>query len=400
VGLNYKTKHFLFLLTPFLILFSVPGCHSDDQLTQSIKLSAEYVDNHTKSSGMFDYEVDIITGRISDRSYNILRHAGTIYALANYYIVYKNNQSLETLTRATQYLKDCCVKPVDGKTDILAVWSLKSINRSINYDQLKLGGTGLGLVALLSMEKINPGTTDIETLRKLGEFILFLQKDDGSFYSKYVPSTVGKDDRWTSLYYPGEAALGLVMLYEYDPQPKWFNHAVKVLTYLANLRKNDKKVPPDHWALLATAKILEISKNQNLRIPEELIINHGKQVVNGIIAGVPKYTEKTNPNFGCLTRDCRTTPTATRLEGIIAFYKTLGEKDKTLNETIAKVSANGINFLMRSQIKDGIYKGAIPPRLVENFEAIKRTRKDTIVRIDYVQHTLSAFLHYQKVFGK
>ena len=137
----------------------------------------------------------------------------------------------------------------------------------MNYDQLKLGGTGLGLVALLSMEKINPGTTDIETLRKLGEFILFLQKDDGSFYSKYVPSTVGKDDRWTSLYYPGEAALGLVMLYEYDPQPQWINHAVNVLTYLANLRKNDKKVPPDHWALLATVKILEISKNQNLRTP-------------------------------------------------------------------------------------------------------------------------------------
>jgi len=348
---------------------------------------------------MFDYEVNIVTGRISDRSYNILRHAGTIYALANYYIVYKNNQSLETLKKATQYLKDCCVKPVDGKTNILAVWSLKSINRSMNYDQLKLGGTGLGLVALLSMEKINPGTTDIETLRKLGEFILFMQKDDGSFYSKYVPSTVGKDDSWTSLYYPGEAALGLVMLYEYDPQPQWINHAAKVLTYLANLRKNNKKVPPDHWALLATAKILEISKNQKLRIPEELIINHGKQIVNGIIAGVPEYTEKTNPNFGCLTRDGRTTPTATRLEGIIAFYEVLGEKDKTLNETIAKISANGINFLMRSQIKEGIYKGAIPPRLVENFEAIKRTR-DKIVRIDYVQHALSAFLNYQKVFGK
>lgn len=394
------TNTYIFLFALSTLLFSTSSCHSDDPLTSSIKLSADYINNFSKPDGMFDYEVDIITGRKSDRNYNILRHSGTIYALASYYMVYKNNQSLETLRKATQYLKDCCVKPVDGKTDILAVWSLKSINKSMNYDQLKLGGTGLGLVALLSMEKINPGTTDIETLRKLGEFILFMQKDDGSFYSKYVPSTVGRDDRWTSLYYPGEAALGLVMLYEYDPQPKWFNNAVKVLTYLANLRKNDKKVPPDHWALLATAKILEISKNQNLQIPEELIINHGKQVINGIIAGVPAYTEKTNPNFGCLTRNGRTTPTATRLEGIIAFYKVLGEKDMILNATIARVSANGINFLMRSQIKDGLYKGAIPPRYVENFEVIKPSRNNTIIRIDYVQHALSAFLDYQKVFGK
>ena len=210
---------------------------------------------------MFDYEVNIVTGKVSDRSYNILRHAGTIYALANSYSVYKNKKSLTTLMDASKYLKACCVRPVDGN-DILGVWSLKSINKSMPYDKLKLGGTGLGLVALLSVEKIKPGTTSADTLKKLGNFILYLQKDDGSFYSRYIPSTVGRDDSWTSLYYPGEAALGLVMLYEYDPQPKWFDHALKVLTYLSESRKNSVNVPPDHWALLATAKIIEIAKKE------------------------------------------------------------------------------------------------------------------------------------------
>ncbi len=400
MGLKNKIKQSLKFLFLLLVLFSVPGCQSDDQLEKSIKLSAGYIDNHTKQNGMFDYEVDVVTGRVSDRSYNILRHAGTIYALANSYQVYKNKKSLKTLIDTSDYLKSCCVKPVADNKDILGVWSFKSINKSMPYDKLKLGGTGLGLVALLSVENIVPGTTDADTLKKLGNFILFMQKDDGSFYSRYIPSTVGKDDSWTSLYYPGEAALGLVMLYEYDPQPKWFNHAVKVLTYLAELRKNDTKVPPDHWALLATSKIIKIAKKQNLEIPEELLISHGKQIVNGIVKDKPRIA-KEDPNFGCLSSDCRTTPTSTRLEGLISFYMVLGPDDNELKKTIADLSRNGIEFLIRTQVKEGPYSGAIPPVYVADINQLSRSsRSQSVIRIDYVQHALSAFVDYKRGFGK
>lgn len=395
-----KTRPNLFFLFVFLILISVSGCRSEDNLSNSINLSAGYIDNFSKPNGMFDYEVDMLSGGVSDRSYNILRHSGTIYALANYYMENKNSKSLNTLVLATQYLKSCCIKPVDELKDILGVWSFKSINKSMSKDQLKLGGTGLGLVALMSMEKIKPGTTDAETLRKLGNFIIYLQKDEGNFYSKYIPSGIGRDDSWTSLYYPGEAALGLVMLYEYDPQPKWFNHAVKVLTYLSESRKNDKSVPPDHWALLATSKIIEISKKQNLPIPTGLIVDHGKQIVNGILSGIPPFPE-TDPRYGCLARGCRTTPTSTRLEGIISFYKVLGPEDDKLKEKISIASRNGVEFIVRAQIKEGKYRGAIPEGYIADINQLKnRQWKLAIVRIDYVQHALSAFLDYKKVFGK
>ncbi len=398
--LNYNSNKYLFITFLFLIIFSAQGCHSDDKLTNSIKLSADYIDNYTKPDGMFDYEVDIFTGKVSDRSYNILRHAGTIYALANSYQFYKNKKSLKTLENATRYLQSCCIRPVDSNKDILGVWSLKSINKSMPYDKLKLGGTGLGLVALLSMEKIKPGTTSADTLKKLGNFILFLQKPDGSFYSRYIPSTVGKDDSWTSLYYPGEAALGLVMLYEYDPQPKWFNHALKVLTYLSESRINETNVPADHWALLATAKVIEIAKKQNLKIPEEMLLSHGKQVVNGIIGGIPKIPE-TNPQYGCLIRGCRTTPTSTRLEGLISFYNVLGQSDNEIKQKIATISRNGIEFLIRTQVKEGPYRGAIPPVYIADINKLnKSSRTKSVVRIDYVQHALSAFLDYKKVFGE
>ena len=195
--LNYKPKKFknlqfnnkfLFLIFFSFIFLTISSCRSEDKLSSSINLSAEYIDNFSKSNGMFDYEVNMLNGRVSDRNYNMLRHSGTIYALANYYLENRNSKSLKTLEQATQYLKSCCIKPVDNLKDILGVWSLKSINKSMNIDQLKLGGTGLGLVALLSMEKVKPGTTDADTLRKLGNFInLFAEKTRGIFIQNIYP---------------------------------------------------------------------------------------------------------------------------------------------------------------------------------------------------------------------
>ena len=397
--LNYKFIKTIFISSLLLVVFFASGCQSNDKLTNSIKLSAEYIDNFTKPDGMFDYEVDLFTGKVSDRSYNILRHAGTIYALANSYEFYKSEKSLKTLLNASNYMKSCCIRPVEDNNDILGVWSYKSINKSMPYDKLKLGGTGLGLVALLSVEQLKPGSTDKETLRKLGNFIIYLQKEDGSFYSRYIPSKGGKDDSWTSLYYPGEAALGLVMLYEYDQQPKWFNHALKVLTYLSELRVNEKNVPHDHWALLATAKLIQIADKQNLEIPREILLSHGKQIVNDIIAGIPNYNE-TDPKHGCLSRGCRTTPSSTRLEGLIAFYNVLGLEDQQTKEKIAEVSKNGIEFLIRTQVKEGPYRGAIPPVYIGDVNKLYKTsRSMSVVRIDYVQHALSAFVDYKRVFG-
>jgi len=59
--------------------------------------------------------------------------------------------------------------------------------------------------------------TPMGYLPKLGNFLLFRQKTDGSFYSKYLPEKGGRDDCWRFLYYPAEAALGLLMLYTKDP---------------------------------------------------------------------------------------------------------------------------------------------------------------------------------------
>ncbi|MGI9533741.1 MAG: hypothetical protein ACR2NW_02220 [Thermodesulfobacteriota bacterium] len=344
----------------------------------------------TNPDGKFDYEVNPDNNEVNQNKYNILRHSGTIYSLGQYYQLNSDKKVLDTMIQTSDYLKICCILPIEGNDDILAVWSLPELNRSLKFKKAKLGGTGLGLVALVSLEKIKPGSTEIDYLRKLGNFILYMQKDDGSFYSRFTPANGGRDDSWTSLYYPGEAALGLAMLFEIDPQPKWFNASVKVLVYLADKRRGNKEVPADHWALIATNKIINLADKNSLIIPRQKLIGHGIQVTDNILKNIP-VLPKTSPVYGCLQPDGRTTPTSSRLEGLLAFYNVL--PDKKLKKEIQTVSADAIVFLERMQIKKGRYRGGIP----EGFKGLKNNTDS--IRIDYVQHALSAMIEYQNIFG-
>ena len=112
-------------------------------------------------------------------------------------------------------------------------------------------------------EDANEGTVSLRDLRRLGNFILFLQDGQtGGFTSRYIPSKGGRDGSWTSLYYPGEAALGLMMLYEVEDDDaqriRWYRGASRAIRYLYEVRKDLPlaKVEPDHWALIATERLL------------------------------------------------------------------------------------------------------------------------------------------------
>jgi hypothetical protein len=91
------------------------------------------------------------------------------------------------------------------------------------------------LVALAEVNEAKPGTIPLAQLQALGRFVLFLQRDDGSFVSRYFAGG-GPVPNWESLYYPGEAALGLISLYKADPSREWLVAAARALSYLARTR--------------------------------------------------------------------------------------------------------------------------------------------------------------------
>lgn len=390
----------------FLVLYFVekPLCSDSERFDNTLnphviqkaaKLSADYLIRECGDNGRFTYRINLNPKVTPRPKYNMLRHGGTIYALAMYDQKHPNKKTKKALDRATRFLKKN-IAPIPGKDDLLTVWSYPEISGRRAPVQAKLGGTGLGLVALLSVEKIKPGTTPVSYLRRMGQFLLFMQKKDGSFYSKYVPAEGGRTDKWTSLYYPGEAALGLLMLYEKDPSMKWLQSAANAIAYLARIRAKKKSVEADHWALLATAELLPICDRNKSAFPRKKILRHAIQICESIVSRKATHPED-EPEYGCFTRDGRTCPTATRLEGLQAALTFLPKKNETLRKRIESTVSQGLSFLIRSQIPSGKYAGGIPkairplpknhPRFDKSFNY-----KATEIRVDYVQHALSAMI--------
>jgi hypothetical protein len=356
-------------------------------VTHGIELSAAYLERNCDPNGRFAYKSDMASGQQS-ASYNIIRHAGAIYALAMLNRAHKDGAALDTMVRAAEFLRRNYIGP-GVRPEQEAVWSKPIAQYSDSqYHEAELGGTGLGLVALAAVREVRPEAISLEQLQSLGRFLLFLQRDDGRFVSKYRLET-GPVRNWESLYYPGEATLGLLALYEADRSPTWLNAAAKSLAYLARSRAGLTTVPADHWALIATAKLLPYCDRNPCPVSREELLRHAIQICESILRQQRGGSMMTLD--GAFDSTGRTAPAATRLEGLLAAMEFLPKG--RLTTEIETAAGRGIAFLMRAQIKSGPYAGGMPGAF------FPQARGGSEIRIDYVQHAMCAWLRYQRVFS-
>jgi hypothetical protein len=153
-----------------------------------------------------------------------------MYALAMVNRSHVDPVAVKTMLRAAVFLRKNYIAEgvLPGQ---LAVWSAPVSERSRTaFPTAELGATGLGLVALSAVDEAEPGTIPVSELQALGRFIVFLQREDGSFVSKYVAGK-GPVTNWESLYYPGEAALGLISLYKVDHSREGNNYLDSPITF-------------------------------------------------------------------------------------------------------------------------------------------------------------------------
>jgi hypothetical protein len=373
------------------------------KLRASIRIAAEYLMNNIDDDGKFVYKRNKDSTVEVNHKYNTLRHAGSVYALCRFYEYSNDKRALEAAVRTAFYLKRNMLAPIKMHDNLMGVWSRPQINNDGSTDVVKLGGNGLGLLALSNVEKLKAGFISADTLDMIADFLLFMQKPNGGFYSKYYPGKKQRDDSWTSLYYPGEAALGLLSLYELNSKPKYLNAAADALAYLAKKRKGKLRVEADHWALIASSALF--AKDENIKASKKNIRAHGIQLSKSILLENPQNISS-SPYFGSLSSDGRVTPTATRMEGLLAALQFIPHERESLIYSIVLTINKGVGFLMNSQIREGELKGGIPrQRIVTDSLAMSYGVKPDLnrmgeVRIDYVQHALCAMIQYDELFNK
>ncbi|MBN2530159.1 MAG: hypothetical protein JXR76_27455 [Deltaproteobacteria bacterium] len=368
-------------------------------VTRAIHLTGGKLQHMLQANGQFQYRFHIRSDVRYKPKYNMLRHAGSVYALGQYHDFGHEPELVSNIRDAVQFMKSCCVKSLPDQ-DATVLWMLRTKDtQDDDFQQAaKLGGAGLGLVAAVTAVNKKQPVFSTSELAGLGNFILFMQKADGSFYSKYFEDTATRDEKWTSLYYPGEAALGLLFLNGVVPDTKWLMGAKKALLYLARSRKGKSNVPADHWALIATQRLLN-------DVPEltdttrRMLVAHAVQISEEILSQQQKDSH--SRAYGAFDRYGKTTPAATRIEGLVAAYKLLPDSQKKLKKRIYQAVEKGVAFLLKTQIKKGPHAGAIPRALLtmpkEGFDAKKFNQRRREVRIDYLQHALCAMIGWLEI---
>ena len=339
--------------------------------------SALYLLRQIGADGRFVYRRDASDPEWLGNGYNLLRHAGALLALAEAQPLFPPSACHGPLKRALACLLGW-LAPIPEHPQAWAAWSRPQVNDTVAELQVKLGGTALTLLALLKLRALLPGKISSTLLEQLGESLLWMQRPDGSFRSKWIPSAGNHQPAWTSLFYPGQAVLALIHLsQEHDCRApeRWQAAAHRGLLHLASSRQElpIKDVPLDHWALIA--------QGAWPHPPEPLLLGHTRQVVEAMLQRQQRALQLPN-RLGAFSSNGSSTTTATCVEGLQAAAPLL-QADLPLHTALQQACERGADNLLRAQLRCGVWDGAMPAL---------HSQRPMEVRIDYVQHGLAAFL--------
>ncbi len=346
--------------------------------TEAAHEAAAYLIRHLDADGRFDY---VRRSPVSEKKYNILRHAGSIHALVQYHDRHPSAASQNAILRASRYLKARYVHPLPKHPELLATISRPG-EENLREPTAKLGGTALTLIALCGAFALDPTIVNKNELAALGNFLLFMQKEDGSFHSKYIVDQ-DFDPSFHSLYYPGETMLALTMLYDIDKDQRWLHAALRSAAQLVESRQSITDWPADHWMMLASAPLLE--RYDKVEAPALSATTLRKHIT--VMAKKITKKQRRDGHFG---KKPRSTPTATRLEGLAALAQIQARNEGTIAPGLHASIQSGLHFLMACQLREhGKERGGIPRSCASD---VSEQHRDHEIRVDYVQHYLSALL--------
>ena len=356
----------------------------NNQLQQSTIIAGSYLTHMTNDEGMITYEYDPFTNISSFENYNILRHSGTIYAMMQTFNETKDPLLLQAAQRAISFL----------------IKQIKPFNESyciVYNDEVKLGGTALAVIALVEYTIVTGDQKYLSTMNKLADYLLLSQKSSGEFISKRYYST-GEISDFVSGYYPGEALLALCRLYSLTQDTKLLDSAVSAAQYLILNRDVDLSIDQlnhDHWLLMALNDLYRLKQDQ-------IYLDHAKKISLAILGFQRNEYDRFSENeswIGSYYTPPRSTPTATRSEGLIASYHLFNDfsENQTFLNSIAYAINLSINFQLQMQ-----YTNETANNLNHSTRGIggfKASFTDNTIRNDYVQHNICAiigFYHLQR----
>lgn len=342
----------------------------------ALELAKDYLIQSVRPDGKFTYEYDPATD-LDSGHYNILRHAGTVYAMMELYDADRDPQLLAAAERAIEYLLEQ-IKP--GRHQNTACL--------VEDGWVKLGGNALAAVALAEYTRATGDRRHVPTIHDLGRWIILTQQGTGRFAGHKQRYPGGQPSDFVSAYYPGQAILALARIHALDPGGPWMAKAHRGAGWLIRVRdagQTPATIAHDHWLLYALA---ELHRDRQ----DRAYADHALLIARAILAANVAVPVDHESAVGETDRALYgANQIATRIEGLCAAHpvlETAGENAAA--QEIRTAVARAARVLVEHQLTMGdAAQSPRPERVAGGFRA---SRMSDVIRIDTVQHSVSALL--------
>lgn len=353
-------------------------------LLDAIELTKNnYFKNVIQKSGKFIYSYLPHRNR-RERRYNILRHAGTTYSMLETYEFMPDKKLLKEAERALNYLKKC-IKPFKVNDKI--------VNVVVERNRQKIGGNALAIIAMAKHAQVTASTENIKIMQDLALWFKETQEENGQFSVHIQEHLTGKHEDFVSRFYPGQAILALVRLYNLDKNEEWLDIAENTANYLINIRDRSAThdtISHDHWLLYGLNELYR-------KRPEEIYLKHSFFIAEAMIQ--TQYTEEDTSSDelmgGYLTEygnpPRNSTPAACKNEGLSAVYNLAKDNGYDEMANRAKNSIKqGIKFQLQMQLRPESVLYYKRKKLC--LGAVQEGLKGLSLRNDFTQHNISSFI--------
>jgi hypothetical protein len=359
-----------------------PAQVTPDLLVAAVRRGADYLVRIMSPEGRYVYMYHPVDD-VDDRSYGWLRHAGTTYALFEAYEELGTPAYADKGDLALRYLESHLRDDPSGRG--------KYLLDTNDEEEQKVGGAGLALLAFAKQAAVTGRRDHLETMRALARFIIEQQYADGHFRSNAdVEHETGRKLKREPIYYTGEATLALLRLYAVDPQQAYVDAARKAVDWVIHVRDayvSEDNQEHDHWISYALNDLFRV-------VHDGAYVEHAYKIARAIRSKEHVLPDAPAPDWAGTFYDGQTTPGSTRLEAFdadIALSRFAGKPDDWLlgpakdvaRATLGQQFTPDDDYWLKNPAKA---EGGVRESLYVND-----------VRIDYVQHSMSAWLHLARI---
>jgi hypothetical protein len=369
-----------------------PSAIASDRLLLAVRRGADYLVRILSPEGRYLYLYHPVDDR-ADSQYGWLRHAGTTYALLEAYGELRTRAYLVMAERALSYLK----AHLRGDPDSLGKYALDTNDE----EQQKVGGAGLALLAFAEDAKVTGTRGELETMRDLARFILKREYEDGHFRGNAdLERETGKKLKREPVYYPGEAVLGLMRLYAIDPQSAYLDAAKRAADWVVHVRDasvSDDEQEHDHWMAYALNELYRVA-------PSPDYLDHAYKIARAIRKKQHRGVNPPAPDWLGTFYEGQTTPASTRVEAydaVIALSRFAGDggsprgRNENAEQWLLEPALEVACSMLGQQYDDDDDYWLANPAKANG--GVRESLFVHDVRIDYVQHAMSAWLHLARI---